>query len=184
MSNYGNIITKIGTNTLPSYKPANTSNWSDDDNFQAAMADGWRHVLDTQPVPDGYTVTQWDYTEAGGVYCHEVIVAATNIADAQAAARAARIAMLVELITKAEKWPEAADYRMTMRAEFGEGAETNVSLGMDEVFAHFEQLRLSQTITTAQQAAALALLTMYQDLSPYCVTPADMRTFPWSYLPA
>ena len=183
MINYGNIVTDEGCDILPSYKPANAVQWTDDANWQLAFADGWRHILDTAPVPDGYTVTAWGYTDAGGVYCHQAIRTQVSIADQQAAAQAAEIARCVQRITADGKWQEAADYRMTMRAEFGDGAETNAALTMAAVFAHYEGLRLSQTITPAQQAAALALLTMYQDLSPYCPTPGDMRTFPWSSMP-
>ena len=179
--NYGNIITNVGTNTLPSYKPANTSNWSDDDNFQAAMADGWRHILDTQPVPDGYTVTAWGYTEAGGVYCHEVIVAATNIADAQAAARAARIAA-----TPQSLWQIAAMFRGTLRKYFGDGAETNQTITLPVVMGYF--LQIQQGIVTVPDKAQAGLDSQALQAGFQAITQWTMDgtvwSFPWEMLPA
>jgi hypothetical protein len=78
--------------------------------------------------------------------------------------------------------PQAHLFRILMRRNFGDGAETNREVGKDQVTAYFAGLTLAGTITATQASDGVLLARMFEDLAAWNGT-GETWTLPWEVVP-
>lgn len=144
-------------------------------NEETLIGLGWRYEPAVPAVAEGYVRQSIRLVEGDGVTgAWEVVDRLQSEIAAEAAA--ARLASFRPLI------PQAHLFRILIRRNFGDGAETNREVGKDQVTAYFAGLTLAGTITATQASDGVLLARMFEDLAAWNGT-GETWTLPWEVVP-
>jgi hypothetical protein len=78
--------------------------------------------------------------------------------------------------------PQAHLFRLLLRRNFGDGAETNHELTAEKVTEYFAGLTVAGTITALQASDGVLLARMFEDLAAWNGT-GETWTLPWEVVP-
>jgi hypothetical protein len=144
-------------------------------NDETLIARGWRYEPAVPAVAEGYVRQSIRLVEGDGrTGTWQIVDRLQSEIDAEAAA--ARLASFQPLI------PQAHLFRILIRRNFGDGAETNREVGKDQVTAYFAGLTLAGTITATQASDGVLLARMFEDLEAWNGT-GETWTLPWEVVP-
>ncbi len=147
-------------------------------------AAGYRIVPPLPAIPDGFMETSCVLGDGDGV-TGAWIQTVRPTADIEAEAQAAREAMeAASLAAKMATFPaqEAAIFRLTMRRNFGDNAETNRAIDAKAVENFFVGKQVDATITVQELADASVLERLFAKLSTWNGT-GETWTLPWELVP-
>jgi hypothetical protein len=136
-------------------------------------AAGYRVMPDPPPVQDGYTRVSIIPIEGDGVKgAWEVVDRLTSDIEAE------------QLAAKMATFPaqKAVIFRLTMRRNFGDGAETNREIDAKAVENFFVSKQVNGTITVQELADASVLERLFAELATWNGT-GETWSLPWGVLP-